>query len=430
MASQERAAAAHDQPLEWDTPLFQTAVAQLDEALQHADVPDFVAERLRFPERALVVSVPVRLDDGTMRVFPGYRVQHSSVLGPTKGGVRYDMAVDLGECAALAMWMTWKCALLRLPYGGAKGGVRCDPRTLSQRELEGLTRRFTQELVSVIGPHVDIPAPDMGTGEGTMAWMMDTYSMQKGHAVPEIVTGKPISIGGSVFRSEATGAGVAIVIERACGRLGLDLGALRCVVQGFGNVGSIAASELAERGATVVGVSDVGGGLAAPAGLDVPALRAYAASQGSIDGYGGGRRISNEELLELDCDVLVLAARENQVTGENAGRVRARLVAEGANGPTSIKGDAILAARGIPVLPDVLTNAGGVTVSYFEWVQDLGRLFWTRDEIRARLAEKLGDAFDRVWELSGERGLSLRNAALVAGIREVAAALEARGIYP
>jgi glutamate dehydrogenase (NAD(P)+) len=293
-----------------------------------------------------------------------------------------------------------------------------------------LTRRFTAELTPFIGPQEDIPAPDMATNEQTMAWMMDTYSVQKGYAVPGIVTGKPISIGGSVFRTEATGAGVVMVIERACGRLGWKLPELSCVVQGFGNVGGIAATELAERGATVIAVSDVSGGMYSPDGLDVPTLHEYVRAHGSLDGFDGGRRITNAELLELYCDVLVLAAREDQVTGANAGQVHCRLVAEGANGPTSIAGDAILAQRGIPVLPDVLTNAGGVTVSYFEWVQDIGRLFWDREEIRTRLADKLTDAFDRVWAFSHERGLSLRDAALIAGIREVSAALEARGLYP
>src|SRR5205085_2255387 len=331
-------------PLEWDTPLFRTALAQFEQALPSAHVKPEVAERLRFPERAFMVSCPVRLDDGTLSVFPAYRVQHSSVLGPTKGGIRYDAEVSLGECAALAMWMTWKCALLRLPYGGAKGGVRCNPRALSTGELQRLTRRYTSELLPFIGPQADIPAPDMATNEQTMAWMMDTYSMQKGYAVPEIVTGKPVALGGSLFRHEATGAGVVMVVERACEKLGRRVDEQRCVVQGFGNVGGIAAHELAQKGATVVAVSDV---------------------------YGG-----------------------------------------------------------VLVLPDVLTNAGGVTVSYFEWVQDLGRLFWTREEIRARLSEKLSDAFDRVWELAHEHGLTLRGAALVAGIREVAGALEARGLYP
>jgi glutamate dehydrogenase (NAD(P)+) len=328
------------------------------------------------------------------------------------------------------MWMTWKCALLRLPYGGAKGGVRCEPRALSQDELQRMTRRFTTELLTMIGPETDIPAPDMATNAQTMAWMMDTYSMQKGYAVPEIVTGKPIAIGGSVFRHEATGAGVVMVIERACRRLGRDLAEQRCVVQGFGNVGGIAAAELHEKGATVIAVSDISGGFHDERGLDIPALRLYAEEHGSLEGYPAPGRLTNEELLELPCDVLVLAAREDQITGENAPRVRARLIAEGANGPTSIEADAILHDRGIPVLPDILTNAGGVTVSYFEWVQDLGRLFWDREEIRERLAEKLADAFDRVWELAAEKGVTLRSAALVSGIREVAGALEARGIFP
>jgi glutamate dehydrogenase (NAD(P)+) len=421
---------AAEAPLEWDTPLFRTALAQFEQALPSAGVQPEVAERLRFPERAFMVSCPVRLDDGSLAVFPAYRVQHSSVLGPTKGGIRYDAEVTLGECAALAMWMTWKCALLRLPYGGAKGGVRCSPRALSPGELQRLTRRYTSELLPYIGPQEDIPAPDMATNEQTMAWMMDTYSMQKGYAVPEIVTGKPVALGGSLFRHEATGAGVVMVVERACERLGRRMDEQRCVVQGFGNVGGIAAHELALKGATVLAVSDMSGGVYDPVGLDVETLRAYAHAHGSLEGYDLAERITNAELLELPCDVLVLAAREDQITGENAGRIEATLIAEGANGPTSVEADAILANRGVLVLPDVLTNAGGVTVSYFEWVQDLGRLFWTREEIRARLAEKLGDAFDRVWELAHEHGLTLRSAALVGGIREVAGALEARGIYP
>ena len=416
--------------LEWDTPLFRQALTQFEQVLPYADVAPEVAERLRYPERSLVVSIPVRRDDGSWTVFPGYRVQHSSVLGPTKGGIRYDENVSLGECAALAMWMTWKCSLLRLPYGGAKGGVRCNPRELSPAELQRLTRRYTSELMGVIGPQEDIPAPDMATNEQTMAWIMDTYSMQVGHAVPEIVTGKPVSLGGSLFRHEATGAGVVIVIERACERLGWKLAEQRCVVQGFGNVGGIAAQELASKGATVLAVSDISGGIYSEDGLDLEAVRTWVTDHSSLDGYPDAQHVTNAELLELPCDLLVLAALEDQLTAENAPRVDAKLVAEGANGPTSIEADAILAERGILILPDVLTNAGGVTVSYFEWVQDLGRLFWTRDEIRARLAEKLGDAFDRVWKLAETKGISLRQAALVAGINEVAGALKVRGIYP
>ena len=416
--------------LEWDTPLFRQALTQFEQALPHADVAPEVAERLRYPERSLVASVPVKLDDGTLRVFPGYRVQHSSVLGPTKGGIRYDDNVTLGECAALAMWMTWKCSLLRLPYGGAKGGVRCNPRELSPAEVQRLTRRFTIELGDFIGPQEDIPAPDMATNEQTMAWMMDTYSMQHGFAVPEIVTGKPIPLGGSVFRREATGAGVVMVIERACHRLGWELAGQRCVVQGFGNVGGVAAQELHDKGAVVIAVSDISGGIYSRGGIDVTSAHEWVGEHGSLADFPDCERVTNAELLELPCDILALAALEDQLTGENASRVDTRLIAEGANGPTDNEADAILAERGIPILPDVLTNAGGVTVSYFEWVQDLGRLFWTRDEIRARLAEKLGDAFDRVWDLAQERELTLRNAALVSGIHEVAQALESRGIYP
>jgi glutamate dehydrogenase (NAD(P)+) len=406
------------------------ARAQFDQALPYADVSQMVAERLNFPERAVIVAVPLRRDDGTIEIFAGYRVQHSTVLGPTKGGVRYDTEVSLGECAALASWMTWKCALLRLPYGGAKGGIRCDPGALSLRELERLTRRFTSELVREIGPQTDIPAPDMATNEQTMAWMMDTYSMLVGHAVPEVVTGKPISVGGSIFRREATGAGVVMTAERACHRLGRDLAQQRCVVQGFGNVGGVAASELHDKGAIVIAISDVSGGLYAPDGLDIPEVHAYIVEFGSLEGYDRGARISNEELLELPCDILIVAAREDQLTAENAGRVRAKLIVEGANGPTTIEADAIFAERGILVVPDILANAGGVTVSYFEWVQDLGRLFWTRDEIRGRLADKMMDAFDRVWSVSEEKGISLRLSAMVAAIREVGGALETRGIYP
>ena len=377
-----------------------------------------------------MVTVPIRRDEGHVDVFPAYRVQHSSVLGPTKGGIRYDPHVTMGECAALAVWMTWKCALLRLPYGGAKGGVRCNPRELSLRELERLTRRYTSELRGVIGPQEDIPAPDMATNEQTMAWIMDTYSMQVGHAVPEIVTGKPVALGGSLFRHEATGAGVVMVIERACQRLGWKLAEQRCVVQGFGNVGGIAAQELVSKGATVLGVSDISGGIYSESGLELASVRAWVTDHATLEGYPDVRHVSNSELLEQQCDILVLAALEGQLTAENAPRIDTKLVVEGANGPTTIEADAIFAERGILVLPDVLTNAGGVTVSYFEWVQDLGRLFWTRDEIRARLAEKLADAFDRVWSLSDEKNISLRQSALVAGINEVASALKARGIYP
>ena len=417
--------------LEWDTPLFRMARAQYEQALPHADVSDMVAERLSFPERAVIVSVPLRRDDGSIEIFPGYRVQHSTVLGPTKGGMRYDPEVSLGECAALATWMTWKCALLRLPYGGAKGGIRCDPHALSQRELERLTRRFTSELVREIGPQTDIPAPDMATNEQTMAWMMDTYSMQTrlrraggrhGQADLDRRLRLPArgdrrrrrdgrragSHGGSATSSPDAPASCRASATSAASR------PRSCT----------SAAPASSRSPTSRAASTH------EAGLDVPALHAYVAEHGSLAGYDRCERITNEQLLELPCDVLVLAAREDQLTSANADRVHASLVVEGANGPTTIEADEILGERGIPVVPDILANAGGVTVSYFEWVQDLGRLFWDRDEIRRKLADKMSDAFDRVYSVSEEKGITLRQAAMVAAIREVAGALEARGIYP
>ena len=423
-------APAGELPPELDDPLFHQAVGQFDQVAERAGAAEGYADVLRLPERSLAVTVPMKRDDGSVAVFPGYRVQHSSVLGPTKGGVRYDAAVTLGECAALAMWMTWKCALLRLPYGGAKGGVRCEPRDLSRAELERLTRRFTAELLPIIGPQRDIPAPDMATDEQTMAWMMDTYSMQVGHAVPEIVTGKPLSVGGSVLRPEATGIGVVMVVEEAVSRLGWPLSGAACVVQGSGKVGGVAARELAARGARVIAISDVAGGVHDPRGLDLDRVEAWRREHGGLAGFPDAEEVTNAQLLELPCDVLVLAAVENQITGENAARVSARLIVEGANGPTTLEADEILAERGILVLPDVLANAGGVAVSYFEWVQDIQRLFWSAEEIRVRLGDLMRGALDRVWRFAEGESLSLRRAALVLSIREVAAALRARGIHP
>ena len=380
-----------EQPLEWDTPLFRTALAQFEQALRTPTSTRRSPSACAIPSARSSSASRCGWTTATLAVFPGYRVQHSSVLGPTKGGIRYDPHVSLGECAALAMWMTWKCALLRLPYGGAKGGVRCNPRELSPDELQRLTRRYTIELLPVIGPQQDIPAPDMATNEQTMAWMMDTYSMQVGYAVPgDRDRASRSRSAGRSSGSEATGAGVVMVIERACQRLGWSLAEQRCVVQGFGNVGGDRGAELAARGAKLVAVSDISGGVHSPGGLDFDRR----CGRGSTTtarwpSTPDVEHVSNAELLELPCDILVLAALEEQLTGENAPRIQCRLVAEGANGPTTIEADAILAERGIPVLPDVLTNAGGVTVSYFEWVQDLGRLFWDREEIRARLADKL-----------------------------------------
>ena len=332
---------AQESPLEWDTPLFRTAMTQFEQAIPYADVNESIAERLRYPERAVMVTVPIRRDEGHVDVFPAYRVQHSSVLGPTKGGIRYDPHVTLGECTALAVWMTWKCALLRLPYGGAKGGVRCNPRELSPRELERLTRRYTSELRGVIGPQEDIPAPDMATNEQTMAWIMDTYSMQVGYAVPEIVTGKPIALGGSLFRHEATGAGVVMVIERACQRLGWNLAEQRCVVQGFGNVGGIAAQELVSKGANVLAVSDVSGGIYSPSGLDLDAVRAWIAAHRNARGLS--RRSARLELRTAGAAMRHPGPRCVGGTAHRRERTahRHELVVEGANGPTTIEADAI-----------------------------------------------------------------------------------------
>ncbi|MGH2933298.1 MAG: Glu/Leu/Phe/Val family dehydrogenase [Gaiellaceae bacterium] len=419
-----------ERPLEWDSPLFLMSRAQFAQALPYADVSPMVAERLSYPERALIVSVPLRRDDGRWQIFPGYRVQHSTVLGPTKGGVRYDPEVSLGECAALSAWMTWKCALLRLPYGGAKGGVRCDTRTMSQAEIERMTRRFTSELLASIGPQADIPAPDMATNEQTMAWMMDTYSVQKGYAVPEVVTGKPISIGGSVFRREATGAGVVMCAERACERLGWEIGEQRCVVQGFGNVGGVAATELHVRGATVIAVSDISGGVYSPNGLDVPGLHAYVAEHGSLEGYDGCERITNEQLLELPCDLLIAAAREDQLTIANAASVHARLVVEGANGPTTLEADAILAERGITVVPDILANAGGVTSSYFEWAQNRQGIAWLDGVAADRLHHTMHESFAEVWAAAQTHKISLRRAAYAIAVQRVGEAMSVRGLFP
>jgi len=415
--------------LEFDTPLYRTAIAQFDQAVPHANVDPGIAERLRHPERSIIVSCPIKLDDGSRVVFPGYRVQHSSVLGPTKGGVRYDPEVSLGECAALAVWMTWKCALLRLPYGGAKGGVRCNPREMSHVELERLTRRFTSELLPFIGPQEDIPAPDMATNEQTMAWMMDTYSMQRGHAVPEIVTGKPIAIGGSVFRHEATGAGVVMVIARACERLEWRLSEQRCVVQGFGNVGSVAAQLLAREGCKIRAISDRTGAYYNKNGIDVDAAVEYVKQNRTLEGFQDGDKISNEELLTSDVDVLLPAALENVITSKNAAKIQAKIVCEGANGPTTAGADSILDEKEIFVIPDILANAGGVTVSYFEWVQDRGGYFWSEETVNERLTDIMRRSFAEVLRSSMQHRVNMRTAAYMTSISRVAAVHKLRGIY-
>ena len=416
---------------EWSSPMLRLAHQQFLKAAQYLDLDDNIRQRLLFPQRTLVVSVPFRRDDyeHVENVF-GYRVQHVLSMGPTKGGVRYHEDVSLGEVTALSIWMTWKCALMNLPFGGAKGGVRIDPSGLSRTELQRLTRRYTAEIINMIGPDRDIPAPDMGTDEQVMAWMMDTYSQQKGYPVPAVVTGKPVALGGSQGRNEATGRGVVYLIEEAAKHIGIDLGRATAVVQGFGNVGSHAARLLHEAGAKVVGVSDVSTGLYDPEGLPIDKLLAWVAEHRVLAGCPHGGTISNAELLELPCDVLVPAALQNQITAENAGRLRCRLLAEGANGPTTMEADEILTERGVFVLPDVLANAGGVTVSYFEWVQGLQNLMWSHEQVNERLRTILVEAFGRTLARAERYKVDMRTAALMEGIERVTRASLSRGVFP
>jgi len=415
---------------EFESPLFRTALAQLDRVAGRLGLAQDVHQRLRYPRRALVVSIPVRMDDGRTEVFVGYRVHHSTVLGPTKGGLRYDLDVSLGEVTGLAMLMSWKCALMGLPYGGAKGGVRCDPRALSLREREHLTRRYTAEIILLIGPDLDIPAPDLGTDEQTMAWMMDTYSMTQGKSVPGVVTGKPLIVGGSAGRREATGRGIVYTLYQAAHHLGQELRGRRIVIQGFGNVGSVAARLLWSDGCVIAGVSDVQGGIWNPAGIDLRELEAHRAEAGTVTGFPGAEAISNADLILQPCDVLLPAATGSQIREDNADRVRAAIVAEGANGPTTPEADAILKERGITVIPDILANAGGVVVSYFEWVQGLQYYFWRETEIISRLQEVMTRAFNRVWALSAKESTDLRTAALMEGVSRVAEGYRVRGLYP
>jgi glutamate dehydrogenase (NAD(P)+) len=415
---------------EFDSELHRTAVAQLDGVASRLGLDDDIHQRLRLPRRALVVSIPVLMDSGKTEVFTGYRVHHSTVLGPTKGGIRYAPDVDLGEVSALAMLMSWKCALMGLPYGGAKGGVRCTPRAMSMREKEGLTRRYTAEIILLIGPDLDIPAPDLGTDEQTMAWMMDTYSMTQGKSVPGVVTGKPLIVGGSAGRREATGRGIVYAIYQAARHLGYEIRGRKVAVQGFGNVGSVAARLLWREGCVIVAVSDIKGGIHNPAGIDIRQLEAHVAETGSVLGFPGTESVTNEELVTLPCDILVPAAVGGQIHAANADKIKASLVAEGANGPTTPEADVILRDRGVTVIPDILANAGGVVVSYFEWVQGLQYYFWRESEITARLQEVMTRAFNRVWALGAKEGTDLRTAALMEGVKRVAEGYKVRGLYP
>ena len=417
-------------PHVYDSPVFRMACQQFDSVADFLEIPDSSRDRLKYPKRALTVAMPIRRENGTTEVFMGYRVQHHLTLGPTKGGIRFHPDVTLGEVAALAMWMSWKCALTGLPYGGAKGGVCVNPRDLTTTELERLTRRYTQELIPFIGPQVDIPAPDMGTNEQTMAWIMDTYSLQSGHCVPAVVTGKPVSLGGSLGRREATGRGVAYLVSRAMDTLGITASTSTAVVQGYGNVGSIAASTMARQGIKIIAVSDAFGGLHNANGIDLAKLDAHVAKNRTITGFDGADAITNEQLLLIPCDVLAPCALERQITAANAAQVQCKILAEGANGPTTPEADAILEQRGIFIIPDILCNAGGVVVSYFEWVQDLQSFFWDEGEVMSKLYRILEQSFVQTLNFSRKRKASMRLAALSLGIQRVHEAKQMRGLFP
>ena len=416
---------------EWDSSMYRLAVAQLDAAALRMGLDDNVWERLRHPQRAQIVSFPFRRDDyKTVDTLVGYRVQHLLTMGPTKGGIRYALDVNLGEVTALAIWMTWKCSIMNLPFGGAKGGVCIDPGALSKSELQRITRRYTSEIIEVIGPDRDIPAPDLGTDEQVMSWIMDTYSQQKGHTVPGVVTGKPVEIGGSLGRLEATGRGVLACVVEACRHLSLPLERARVVVQGYGNVGAAAARIAKSLGARVIAISDAKGGLLDTNGLDLGKVDAWVREHRFLTGFPGAEAIDNAEILELPCEVLIPAAVQNQITAKNAGRISCRVLAEGANGPTNLEADAILDERGIFVVPDILANAGGVTVSYFEWVQGLQQFFWSEEEVNSRLINLMQRAFRDVLALAISQKSNLRTAALIRGIDRVKEAKRRRGVFP
>ncbi|OGE22722.1 MAG: glutamate dehydrogenase [Candidatus Dadabacteria bacterium RIFCSPHIGHO2_12_FULL_53_21] len=409
---------------------FREATLQFERASRLLTEDDGLVERFKLPQRTLVVSCPVRMDDGTVKVFGGYRVQHNQTLGPYKGGIRYHPDVDMGEVAALAMNMTWKCGLAELPFGGAKGGVAVDPRTLSHDELERLTRRYTAEILPIIGPTKDIPAPDLGTNPQIMAWIMDTYSMAQGYTVPTVVTGKPVIIGGSLGREEATGYGVAYVTEDALRRFKRYSDPVKVVIQGFGNVGSYTAHKLNDMGIKVVAVNDVYGGIYNPNGLPVDELMRTVREKGKVDDYAGGDKVTNDELLTLECDVLIPAALGRVINKDNAPRLRCGMVVEGANGPTTAEADDILRERNILVIPDILANAGGLIVSYFEWVQGLQEYYWSREAVHDELKKRMKNTFIRVADYAEKENIPMRLAALMLGISRVSQAKKLRGLYP
>ncbi len=409
---------------------FDIAVQQFDIAAEALNLDESIRNKLRLPKTCMTVNVPVRMDDGTIRTFPAHRVQHDVSRGPAKGGIRYHPGVTLEEIMALAAWNTWKCAVVDVPFGGGKGGVRCDPKEMSRGELERLTRRYTAEILPIIGPEKDIPAPDLYTDAQTMAWMMDTYSMHMGYTVPGVVTGKPLQLGGSRGRDEATARGCVCAIEEAARHLGLNLNGAAVAIQGFGSVGAVAAGLIHDLGSKVVAVTDSRGGITNAHGLDVASAAAHKSKTGSVVGLRGTESVSNEEILEMECDVLIPAALGGVITGANAPRVSAKIIAEAANGPTVPEADDILYDRGAFVIPDILANAGGVTVSYFEWVQDHGRLFWKEDDVGARLREVIAKSFRDTLNISKEHKVHMRTAAYMLGVGRVSEATKLRGLYP
>jgi glutamate dehydrogenase (NAD(P)+) len=410
--------------------IWAVAQSQFDHAADKLDLDDGMRRVLRVPQRELTVNFPVTMDDGSVHVFTGHRVQHNVSRGPAKGGIRYHQDVSLDEVRALAMWMSWKCAVVNIPYGGGKGGVVVDPKKLSIREVEGLTRRFTTEISPLIGPDRDIPAPDVNTNAQTMAWIMDTYSMHHGYTIAGVVTGKPIAIGGSLGRNEATARGAVFTLQRWAAVSGTPLAGARVAIQGFGNAGSIAATLLAEEGATIIAVSDSQGGIHNPAGLQPANISSWKSEHGTVVGFPGADDVTNQEILEVDCDILVPAALENQITRHNAPNLKAKVVAEAANGPTTPEADAILYDRGVFLIPDILCNAGGVTVSYFEWVQDMQSFFWTEDRINQSLHEIMDRAFEAVHDMSDRHTVDMRTAAYMVAVARVAEATTLRGLYP
>jgi len=406
------------------------ALKQLEIAAEKLKLEPSIVQMLKHPRRMIIVAVPTRMDNGSIKVFTGYRVQHNNWRGPHKGGIRYHPSVDLDEVKALAMWMTWKCAVMDLPYGGGKGGVVCNPKEMSRSELERMTRRFTAMLIDDIGPYKDVPAPDVYTNSQTMAWIVDTYSQMRGYYEPGVVTGKPVNIGGSLGRDQATGRGVAICAREAAKEKGIRLGGASVAVQGFGNVGSYAVITLHGWGAKIVAISDSQGGIYSPSGLDPNAVMAFKQKTGKVSGFSGSKDISNENLLELSCDILVPAALENVITAKNASRINAKIVSEGANGPTTTEADQILDEKNVLVVPDILANAGGVTVSYFEWLQNLRREHWALEEVNSRLETNMVKAFNDNMDLTKKEKVTMRTAALMLAIGRVADAFARLGLFP